>query len=306
MRNFGLLLFLALAEPGLTFFQQSPNSSDDTTPTFDWTSINPSQNLEYHECYEKYKCARLKVPLDWNQPNPYNTSDWAALAIVALPAPVPEDDPSFGGTVLVNPGGPGGSGTLMALLQGEYLQTVVGGGSSGGKKNKKHYEILGFDPRGTQYSTPRADCYNSTLNRAANAIALEAIPPLSTGQLGLDYFQTAATAQSALCAESSARNILAHMSTASVARDMLEIVERVDELRNGKMGEEEEEEGCPSEAKLNYLGLSYGTFLGNTFASMFPDRVGRMVLDGVVDPESFVWGVSWPPLHPSISKHQKP
>jgi pimeloyl-ACP methyl ester carboxylesterase len=75
---------------------------------------------------------------------------------------------------------------------------------------------------------------------------------------------------------------------------MLEIVDRVDELRNGGSNatSTRDEDELP---KLQYLGFSYGTFLGNTFASMFPGRVGRMVLDGVVDPYNYLEGVSVTP-----------
>ncbi|KAK7724629.1 hypothetical protein SLS63_008609 [Diaporthe eres] len=72
-----------------------------------------------------------------------------------------------------------------------------------------------------------------------------------------------------------------HMSTATTARDMLSIVDAFAATEDGQRSSK------PSDL-LNYYGISYGTFLGQTFASMFPDRVGNMVLDGVVDPEDYL------------------
>lgn len=72
-----------------------------------------------------------------------------------------------------------------------------------------------------------------------------------------------------------------HMSTATTARDMLSIVDAFAETEDGQRAAK------PSHL-LNYYGVSYGTFLGQTFASMFPERVGSMVLDGVVDPETYL------------------
>lgn len=76
-----------------------------------------------------------------------------------------------------------------------------------------------------------------------------------------------------------------HMSTATTARDMLSIVDAFAETEDGQRAAK------PSNL-LNYYGISYGTFLGQTFASMFPERVGSVVLDGVVDPEDYLTSMS--------------
>ncbi|KAM0335222.1 hypothetical protein ACHAQA_000264 [Verticillium albo-atrum] len=248
---------------------------------FDWSSVKPSRNLEYHECYDFLKCARLEVPLDWSKANSScaSSSRRATIGIVTLPASVPESDPSFGGTILINPGGPGGGGTEMVLQLGPYIQAVLDG--------EKHYEILGFDPRGVGLSTPRADCYNDDLNRAADNILRGGLPSFSSGDLGLGTYYQVANGLSELCGEAGQDSIFNHMSTASVARDMLEIVDRVDELRQKTSDSTKEEREVP---RLQYLGVSYGTILGNTFASMFPGRVGRMVLDGVADADDYTSG----------------
>lgn len=248
---------------------------------FDWSSITPSKQLEYHECYDGYKCARLEVPLDWT--NVSNSSQSVAIAIVTLPATVPVTDSSYGGTVLINPGGPSGSGTNMATTLGHYLQGVLDGA--------RHYELLGFDPRGVGFSTPRADCYNGNeVHRTADELQVVGIPSPNLGSAAMSYSYQSYTGVSELCAEAGDGSIFAHMSTASVARDMLEIVEKVDEL-NHKVSNSSTR-ATSEEPKLQYLGVSYGTFLGNTFASMFPNRVGRMVIDGIEDPHDYIKGVN--------------
>jgi pimeloyl-ACP methyl ester carboxylesterase len=80
-------------------------------------------------------------------------------------------------------------------------------------------------------------------------------------------------------------DIKSYMSTASVARDMLTIVERHAEWVSKNLASRHQTDTAlytPAQARLQYWGFSYGTFLGSTFASMFPSRVGRVVLDGVV------------------------
>ncbi|GAB1315308.1 Tripeptidyl aminopeptidase [Madurella fahalii] len=253
-----------------------------TGDAFPWASINPSEDLHYHPCYAGFRCARLRVPLDWaaaeSTSNRNSSSAWIAFAIISLPASVPETDPSFGGTVIMNPGGPGVSGVATALSLGRAMQRVL--------KGNKHYELLSFDPRGVGMSTPRADCYRGdNFRRAADALQhAQAVAPLTTySELGLRIRYAAAEGLGKLCEETlpGSDSIFAHMSTASVARDMLEIVERVEERRNSNRSEG---------PRLLYWGFSYGTVLGQVFASLFPDRVGRMVLDGIGDVEDLLTG----------------
>ncbi|CAI6098942.1 unnamed protein product [Clonostachys chloroleuca] len=270
------LLYGFLLKPILAL----PQTRDSNETTFNWASIQPSSDLQYNDCYNGYKCARLEVPLDWQAANQGNgTSLKAAIAIVTLPATVREDDPSFGGTILVNPGGPGGSGTEFVLSEGAYLQSVV--------DEDKHYNILGFDPRGVGLSTPSADCYRNDFARASDAIQQGGLSPADPDTFGLKMFYETAKGVSNLCAELGPESIFPYMATASVARDMLEIVERVDELekKTFKCRRSQNTDELP---KLQYLGFSYGSFLGNSFASLFPGRVGRMVIDGVVDADDYI------------------
>src|SRR5688572_1310318 len=109
-----LALVLALGAGSSSALQKSKRQS---TSVFDWSSIEPTQHLKYHSCYDGLKCARLKVPLDWTKGN-CSQKHWVAIGITTLPATVSETDDSFGGTVLVNPGGPGGPGTEMVMEYG--------------------------------------------------------------------------------------------------------------------------------------------------------------------------------------------
>ncbi|KAK3375754.1 TAP-like protein-domain-containing protein [Lasiosphaeria ovina] len=277
-RTARLLTGLLTAESSSAFVQQQRHTRQ-LEVDFNWTSIAPSQDLQYHACYNGYKCARLQVPLDWakaaaassfpacgSNNNSSSSNSWAAIAIITLPATVPDTDPSFGGTVLINPGGPGGSGTGMALDSGVYLRGIL-------DSEDRHYEILGFDPRGMALSTPSAECYSDSdgVSRLADAIQQGGMPPVTAGNVSLNLHFEAAKGGSSVCAEHEAAagpdSIFSHMSTASVARDMLEVVERVEALRSPGSG-------CRNQtkpARLQYLAFS-------------------MVLDGVVDAEDFLSG----------------
>lgn len=100
--------------------------------------------------------------LDWQDTN--NTKQ-VAIAITLLPATVPSDDPSFGGTIVINPGGPGGSGVAAVQSYGRRLRGMTEG--------KKHYAFLGFDPRGVGFTTPRADCFGGSHMFARDSLLLE-------------------------------------------------------------------------------------------------------------------------------------
>jgi len=270
---------------------------EEVLPDFNWTSITPSRDLRYHDCYNGFRCARLQVPLDWTKAAGIDTDEsstsWVVIGIATLPAIVPDTDPSFGGSVLINPGGPGGPGTDIALTFGKYFQGIIDG--------EKHYEILGFDPRGVGRTTPSASCYVDDLSRLADISQQGGLPPVVAGELGLNLHYQAAVGLGELCGQQKTNtsagqddsSIFSHMSTASVARDMLEIVERADALRNtnASTAGRNVTAGKKHKPLLHYWGTSYGTVLGNTFASMFPDRVGRMVLDSVADADDYTSGL---------------
>ncbi|KUI69887.1 hypothetical protein VM1G_05403 [Cytospora mali] len=262
------------------------------TASFDWAAIAPSENLQYHNCYDGFQCARLTVPRDWLDAN--NTKK-VTIAITTIPAKVPSDDPSFGGTIILNPGGPGGSGVGAVRNYGHRLQAMTEG--------KKHYEILGFDPRGVAYTTPRADCFGEDHMLGRHSLWLEqrGIGGVDVSVTGLRRSLALDEAFGRLCEAKDAENdIMTYISTAYVARDIVEIAERVEELRHRNNVAPQDSVQHPIKAgtrpskkqpaRVMYWGISYGTVLGNTLASMFPGRMARVVLDGVDDAHDYYNG----------------
>ena len=280
---------------------------------FNWTSILPSESLEYHACYTGtgLECARLIVPLDWsNTSNPNKL----ILAIARQPATVPEDHEDFGGTIQINPGGPGGSGVQFIRFVGKVMQDALAPrgfsfppvefNSQADDRKGKFFEILSFDPRGVENSLPNADCFTTTFKDQEFNQKRDQVGQADEGERALRMQWAYEQALLGLCSSPEAAgykddNLRAHVSTASVARDMLHIAEKVEELKQKIVKKKQAAEGQDlltsstatftdsKKAKLQYLGGSYGTFLGMTFASMFPSRVHRMVLDGNVDAIDF-------------------
>ncbi|KAI1626930.1 TAP-like protein-domain-containing protein [Exophiala viscosa] len=262
------------------------------TADFHWDTIEASPELRYTKCYGSFECARLEVPLDWSNLSILNH---VTLAIVRLPAVVDIADESFGGTIVINPGGPGGSGTDIVLTSGRGVQRIVDG--------DKHFEILSFDPRGMKFSTPNSACFTEDSARAALVTWMVNVGGIEISQHALDVRWSIDRGLGQLCEQSSNSNLPngsnfhQYVSTALVAHDMLEIIDQVDahlqrELFQRKKSSQDHQKPISATPEkntplLNYWGLSYGTLLGNTFASMFPERIGRMVLDGVVDADDY-------------------
>jgi pimeloyl-ACP methyl ester carboxylesterase len=169
-----------------------------------------------------------------------------SLSLIRLPA----TDPSHRiGALLINPGGPGASGVAFAR----------GAASSFDKGVRAVYDIVGFDPRGVGSSTP-VRCISDKQQDAL--IAYNGSPNTPAEEQGL----LAISKQFADGCEANSAALLPHIGTVDAARDM-DIIRAV-------MGD----------AKLHYYGASYGTFLGATYADEFPSKVGRLVLDGALDP----------------------
>ncbi|KAL3422757.1 alpha/beta hydrolase fold family protein [Phlyctema vagabunda] len=216
---------------------------------WDWNIIRPSRALEWHKCFDGFDCARLDVPLDWLDPS---DDERAVLAVIRLPATTKTD---YKGPVLMNPGGPGGSGIYSLRDHGRSLQTIIG----------KNHDLISWDPRGVGASTPRLDCWTS--QQRANIWSLQDVGVIDShpGVLYDAFARSLAYSQSCASAMAGPKSPLKFVSTASHARDMLEILDKT------------------GWSKLRYWGFSYGTVLGVTFASMYPEKVERMVNDGNVD-----------------------
>jgi pimeloyl-ACP methyl ester carboxylesterase len=153
------------------------------------------------------------------------------------------------GSLILNPGGPGASGV-------EYLTAIV---DRFGPGIRARYDLVGFDPRGVGNSAPLDCLTDRQLDRAL------AVDPTPDDAADVAEAIKQAKALAAGCAKRSGE-LLAHVDTVSVARDV--------DLLRAVLGDK----------KLHWLGYSYGTYIGATYARLFPTRIGRMVLDAVVDP----------------------
>lgn len=258
--------------------------SDDLPEIFNWSSIEPSSKLRYVDCYDGLQCARYSVPLDWtDRDNPNEV----AIAVARLPAKVDESDLSFGGTIFLNPGGPSGSGIDLLRWSGRGIQEIVDG--------QRHFEILSFDPRGVKYTTPSTACFDDDAHRDAYLVQTAAVGSVDDSEYSLNVKWSLAKGLGTLCENSDLgfydddSNIRQYVTTALVAHDMVDLTDAIEEHRihatsksDAKHGAQQPLQGESEIPLLNYWGYSYGTYLGNTYASMFPGRIGRMILDGVV------------------------
>ena len=191
-----------------------------------------------------FSCGRIDVPLDYADPSGRTIS----LELVKVHD---TDSSSRIGSLLVNPGGPGGSGLELALgLTGSLDATIL-----------EHFDLIGFDPRGVGLSSP-IHCISDAEKDRLNA----ASPDIRTAT---GFAQAKALAkQVADACSTSYGPALAQFDTVNTARDM-------DVIRRAL--------GDPS---MNYLGFSYGTELGGVYAHLFPRTVRVAVLDGAVNPQT--------------------
>lgn len=268
---------------------------------FRWADITPNRTLTFHPCFGgPYQCARLAVPLNWNASSDirdHGRGFEAAIAIVKLPAKVPITDPRHGGLVVTNPGGPGESGVLQLLLDGKHLQTVLDVPPDD-KEDGKFFDILSFDPRGVNNTTPAVRCFPDAFNMQTWLLRGLDYGLLwdSESIVGLEWAR--AEAFGASCsADHGEEDALPFINTAQVVEDMVEILEQEGKRRAAEAEAlladaetqftrlEAEEIRTrtayqPGQEKLQYWGFSYGTTVGSTFAAMHPDKVRRVVLDG--------------------------
>ncbi|PIM69225.1 peptidase [Streptomyces sp. JV178] len=208
----------------------------------------PVAKLSWKKCatsaYPTLQCASLKVPL--NHADPRGRKITLALSRVRHTAK------KYQGPLLVNPGGPGGSGLTLA----GYLA------SSLPKKVAAQYDVIGFDPRGVGASRPALNC------RPAQFAPVRPNSLPDTGKTEKANLKRAEDFARACAAKYG--DVLPYIDTVSAAED-------VDAIR-----------AALGAKKINYFGYSYGTYLGAVYAKLFPHRVRRAVLDSVVDPTG-VW-----------------
>jgi pimeloyl-ACP methyl ester carboxylesterase len=217
-------------------------------------SLRPfyDQVLDWSDCGDGFQCAEASSPLDWKNP----ASGKVSLALVKHPA-------SGGqrlGSLLVNPGGPGGSGY-------DFVKDSVDFAVS--HDLQAQYDVVGFDPRGVG----RSSAISCLTDSEMDSYLYDILPGQRGSQQWLDAYTASSTKFADKCEQNSAE-LLPHVDTVSAARDL--------DLLRAVLGDK----------KLNYLGYSYGTFLGSTYADLYPEKVGRVVLDGALDPTSTNFDVS--------------
>ena len=159
-------------------------------------------------------------------------------------------DPDYKGMIAVNPGGPGGSGLIYPAYIPGWIPNGVGA----------KYDWYGFDPRGVGSSEPALSC-----NPNYKGAGYDRPNYVPTKPWIMHWWRKVTRNYAKACGKSDARRLLPHMKTTDVARDL-------DRLRR-----------AVGQHKLNYYGFSYGTYLGQVYASKFPRHVGRFVWDGVLN-----------------------
>jgi pimeloyl-ACP methyl ester carboxylesterase len=208
-----------------------------------------SASVRWSPCERgRFECATVPAPLDYGQPRGAGIT----LAMIRMRATDPDRRI---GSLLVNPGGPGGSGVDLVRAAGEFFPAEI----------RASFDIVGFDPRGVGLSTALR-CFG-TPRQWGPAIWAE----LPLTQAGVDVVAAADRYLTNACGQRGG-SIIDHMSTADVARDM--------DLMRAALGDE----------RLNFAGFSYGSMLGTTYANLFPDRVRAIVIDGVLDPVAWTRG----------------
>ncbi|MFD0413459.1 alpha/beta hydrolase [Streptomyces sp. NPDC127108] len=210
----------------------------------------PVPTIDWKSCGKPeladFQCATTEVPTDYDSPRGATTT----IALTRLPATDPKKRI---GSLFTNPGGPGASGVEFVQRAGKtaYEPSV-----------REHFDIVGFDPRGVAGSDP-VTCFANAKDEAAVMGKLPAFPV--TPKQEQQYIRELPQVPEGCLRRS--RERIEHASTANVARDM--------DLLRQEVGDK----------KLTYAGYSYGTFLGATYAKLFPDNVRALMLDGTVEPE---------------------
>ena len=203
-----------------------------------------NQTVKWSNCGTNLTCASVMVPVNWYRP----TKSTMKLAVVSYKAT--GSNPL--GSILFNPGGPGASGYDYVHDSATVLGTA---------QLRSRYNLVGWDPRGVGRSAP-VKCFDA-----------KRTDELLYGDTGYPVGSAADVAASkksfakfvAACQRNTGYK-MRYVDTVSTARDL-------DVLR-----------AVVRDSKLNYLGYSYGTLIGATYAQLFPTKVGKLVLDGAIDP----------------------
>ena len=230
-------------------FLDGITGGQSSTPTGEEVAENLrpyfSQALRWERCGGGAQCATAVAPLDWQ--NPGDGSD-VELALVRHPATEQSK-----GSLFMNPGGPGASGF-------DFVRDTVDVAVSA--EVRAQYDVIGWDPRGVGRSSA-VTCYTDAAQMDEFVYGVPAAPTGSPEWV--DELTASADDFAEACAENSGP-LLEFVDTDSTVRDL--------DLLRAIVGDE----------TLTYFGYSYGTDIGARYADMFPERAGRLVLDGATDP----------------------
>jgi pimeloyl-ACP methyl ester carboxylesterase len=200
----------------------------------------------------------------------------------------------------------------MVTMAGSIIQTILDSTENPNSNlfdsNKKYYDIIGFDPRGVENSTPSSSCFPDDVSVGAWDLQATAQGyPHSNESFVASWSRHISLGRSCTWRmgdeENEGLGIGRYLSTPNVVEDMVAIIEALGKWREmeytnlrssrqfiSRNDIPEQIRWKKGEEKLLYWGFSYGTLLGSTFAAMYPKRVGRLALDGVVDAEDYYSG----------------
>jgi pimeloyl-ACP methyl ester carboxylesterase len=192
------------------------------------------------------QCTYLEVPLDYAKPND-------KVVKVGLLRRLASDPSQRIGSLVINPGGPGGSGMSAAASRTDLI---------GNNELGRRFDFVGFDPRGVGSSTPQVQCLDAAGRDAKRLMNLN----VDSSPEGVARTENHERAENAECESRTGKDVLANIGTREVVRDL--------DVMRSALGD----------VKLTYLGYSYGTRIGYSYAESFPGNVRAMILDGALDP----------------------
>ncbi|MBL7253458.1 alpha/beta hydrolase [Paractinoplanes lichenicola] len=209
----------------------------------------PTPVLDWAPCFTIAECATVRLPLDYDRPRGATTE----VAVLRVKA---RDQANKIGSLFVNPGGPSVAATRLALAAPLFMSDEV----------LDRFDIVGVDPRGIGLSA-NVRCFASAEQQAPVQRNLDVAFPVTRAEIRA-YVE--GSKQYGRACSTTGRPLSGAMSTTEVARDH-EVMRR-----------------AVGDRKLTFLGLSYGSVLGQYYANMFPDRFRALVVDGVIDAQAWV------------------
>ncbi|MGH3823065.1 MAG: alpha/beta hydrolase [Pseudonocardiaceae bacterium] len=252
----GSLALACTSAPGGNAAQQAPAGvvpaglEQFYGQTLSWTGCStfaesPEDKISYAD--PGLQCAYLNVPLDYANPN----GQVIKTGLLRRPA---SDQGKRIGSLVINPGGPGGSGMSTAAILAQEIATNDLG---------QRFDFVGFDPRGVGSSEPQVLCRTKETRDAERLMNLN----VDSSPEGVAKTENQIKADVEGCITRTGKDVLANIGTREVVRDL--------DVMRSALGDE----------KLTYLGYSYGTRIGVSYAEAFPKNVRALILDGAVDPE---------------------